>query len=196
MRELTAEKSMGLRKPTPFKPLFDGSTRDLASRTSALDRAPPDISLSFLVKKEDYYLEMAKRAAAAPMQPQYTRLNDTSRYGEGLNLSRLSTERLKPICARHGLSQSGTKVSMINDIEYYLDLEWGGKPKKVTVPTLRRGQGPKAVFGGKHPSPEKTFDVLFTKEMWQCIVDETNRYQGPRVRRTGWKIGKILTDHL
>lgn len=168
-----------------LKALFDGSNRYLGSRASVLYGFTSGVCLSLIVVTGDYFLEMPKRVATAQVQPQYTRLNDPSRYGENLNLNTLTLPRLKGICERHGLSQSGTKASMAQDIKYYLSLEWGGEPKKVTVPTLRTAQGPRAVFGSKHPSPEQTFDVLFTNDMWQRIVDETNKYQGPRVRRKG-----------
>ena len=62
--------------------------------------------------------------------PTYTMLNPSDRWGENSALSDLSTDRLKVICTRHGLSSSGTRESMIKDIRFYLSMEWGGDPVK------------------------------------------------------------------
>lgn len=114
----------------------------------------------------------------------YTKIPDPSRYGENRDLSNLTAAQLKTICSRHGLSQSGTKDDMIHDIKFYLDMNWGGEPVKVTVPRLRKKTGPRDVFPSKRPSPPQVFDILFSEAMWNQIVPETNKYQGTRVRRS------------
>ena len=55
-------------------------------------------------------------------------------------------------------------------------------PLKVKVPKLHKPTGPRNVFGSKHPSPQQTFDILFTHDMWNQIVEQTNKYEGPRLR--------------
>lgn len=83
---------------------------------------------------------------------------------------------------------------MVKDIKFYLSMHWGGQVSKVAVPRLRKTIGPQAVFGSKHPQAEKVFDVLFTPDMWKQIVEQTNKYQGPRVRIGGEQIGATGTD--
>lgn len=127
---------------------------------------------------------MAQGGRRDPVEPMYKKLKDTSRRGEDMDLSRLSADQLKDICGAHGLSQSGTKKSMKADIEFYLDMSWGVETEKVSVAVLRCVQGPRAVFRRKDRIPEAFFNKLFTTEMWDHILTETNRYDSERVRET------------
>lgn len=68
------------------------------------------------------------------------------------------------------------------DIEFYLGMNWGLEAEKVAVPRLRCVQGPRNIFGRKDRTPPVFFDKMFTTEMWEHIVTETNRYESERVR--------------
>lgn len=96
----------------------------------------------------------------------------------GRNLKSYKTsESLKTLCSSCGLGASGTIPEMRKDLEIFKALDWGGETKKVTVAGLRNAQGPSAIFDGVPRTPEAIFDIFFTDEMWNLLVEETNRYK-------------------
>lgn len=128
--------------------------------------------------------------------PTYTQIKFEYPAPSRIALSRQTLDQLKVTAGKHGLAHSGTRESLARDIQFFLDLGWGAKPKKVTVPKLRAVQGPRDVFGPKPLSPEKSFDVLFTSDMWQHITEQTNLYEGPRVRTGGPQSDISFSDPL
>lgn len=125
---------------------------------------------------------MAARGQRIPAEPVYTRLGVQSRRGANKDLSRISLDELRGICASHGLSQSGTRASLRQDLDFYLSMDWGRETEKVAVSALRGVQGPRSILRRVEHSPPAFFDELFTQEMWNHIVTETNRYSSERVR--------------
>lgn len=96
--------------------------------------------------------------------------------------------RLSTAC---GLSPAGTIVELKKDLAIFQRLDWGGKTKKVTVARLRNAQGPSNVFDQVPHTPEAIFDTLFSNDMWNLLVEETNRYKPRNVRKKWDKLSQL-----
>lgn len=114
-------------------------------------------------------------------EPLYIQLRDHNHLRPNENLNRASKERLSALCAAHGLAATGTAESMRRDLQYYLSMDWGSDPEKVTVARLHRVQGPRAQDGAKKRTAEECFDSIFDNAMWEHIVQETNAYSSAKV---------------
>lgn len=85
---------------------------------------------------------------------------------------------------------------MRQDLEYYLSMDWGRKTEKVAVAPLRGVQGPRSILRRLKRQPPEFMDQLFTQDMWNHIVQETNRYCSETVRGSNDQIHASKTDHL
>ena len=84
---------------------------------------------------------------------------------------------LKDICRQHGLPTTGKKADLIARLDEFMvnGPMWNDAEINVNIPTFRKKSGPTFALG-KSSSAVEYFDKLFTVEIIQHIVQETNRW--------------------
>ena len=92
-------------------------------------------------------------------------------------------QELKELCRQRGLANTGRKQQLLDRLEDY-DRNgpvWDEIERQIYIPTFRKKSGPR-VFLGEDGTPVAYFDLVFTPEIMQLIVEETNRYAEQRLQ--------------
>ncbi|XP_065068496.1 piggyBac transposable element-derived protein 4-like [Rhopilema esculentum] len=96
--------------------------------------------------------------------------------------SNLKVEELKELCKSRGLTCTGRKQDLVERLEDFDESGpiWDEIERPIHIPTFRKKSGPTVILE-EGVAAVKYFELLFTPELLEQLVSETNRYAAQRL---------------
>lgn len=112
-------------------------------------------------------------------------------------LQLLDLPAVRKLATQEGLRSSGSRAQLLSRIRNKWTRSWPTKRLKVTVPQFFGSFGPRDIPASIFASPGKLFLKVFTRNLLDTIVIETNRYAGERraqLDENRWRKGETFSE--